>query len=165
MNFFYPNVINDFWRVMGLIYHNDRDAFYDTVAKRFRLDDIKRLLDEKGIGLGDTGLEVRRLAGNASDKSLEIVTPTPLWDILASIPQCHDIASTGEKAASVLAELTGTAIPKVGAFAATQRIDDSSELRVWRMPSTSRAYPLALEKKAAFYARMFSQVGINGVRM
>ena len=28
-------------------------------------------------------------------------------------------------------------------------------LTFWRMPSTSRAYPLALEKKAAFYRRLW----------
>lgn len=31
---------------------------------------------------------------------------------------------------------------------------------MWRMPSTSRAYPLPLEKKAAFYRDMFGRVGL-----
>lgn len=149
--------------MMGLIFFGDKDALYDVSTKKFRLDDIKALLNNLGIGLGDTGLEVRRLAGNASDKFLEIVTPIPLWDVLAKIPTCHDIASTGEKAATVLAELSGTKIPKVGSFSTAIREDDGSELRIWRMPSTSRAYPLALDKKAECYARMFQSVGIKRV--
>lgn len=161
MDFFYPNVINDFWRMIGLIFFGNKDALYDTSAKKFKLDEIKALLNNLGIGLGDTGLEVRRLAGNASDKFLEIVTSIPLWETLAKIPECHDIASTGEKAAAVLAEITGTKIPKVGSYASSVRADDGSELRIWRMPSTSRAYPLALEKKAEYYSQMFKYVGIK----
>ena len=37
---------------------------------------------------------------------------------------------------------------------------DASGLEIWRMPSTSRAYPLAIEKKAEFYAGMFRHLGI-----
>ena len=33
-------------------------------------------------------------------------------------------------------------------------------LEIWRMPSTSRAYPLAVEKKADYYAEMFRHLGI-----
>lgn len=161
MDFFYPNAINDFWRMMGLVFLGNRDALYDASAKKFKIYEIKELLNNLGIGLGDTGLEVRRLAGNASDKFLEIVTPIPLWDTLDKIPECHDIASTGEKAAAVLAELTGTNIPKVGSFSTSARIDNGSELRIWRMPSTSRAYPLALEKKAEYYSEMFRYVGVK----
>ena len=31
-------------------------------------------------------------------------------------------------------------------------------MRLYRMPSSSRAYPLALEKKAAFYREMFREL-------
>ena len=30
-----------------------------------------------------------------------------------------------------------------------------ADIQFWRMPSTSRAYPLPLEKKAGFYRRLF----------
>ena len=33
-------------------------------------------------------------------------------------------------------------------------------LNMRRMPSTSRAYPLALDKKAEFYAKMFRHLNI-----
>ena len=32
---------------------------------------------------------------------------------------------------------------------------DRASLRFWRMPSTSRAYPLPLEKKAEAYRKLF----------
>ncbi len=163
MEFFYPNVINDFWRIMGLLFWNDKNALFDTNTRRFKLDEIKRFLDENKIGVGDTALEVRRLAGNASDKLLEIVKPIDLWTTLDNHHDCLDIASTGEKAASVLAEITGTMIPKVGEYeTATSPI--GSNIRIWRMPSTSRAYPLAIEKKAAFYGDMLKSIGILNQR-
>ncbi len=150
MDFFYPNRTNDFWFMMGLLFFGDRDALYDRPARQYRLDRIKALLTEKGIAMCDTGYKIRRLKGNASDKYLEIVEPVHLDELLGLMPGCTDIATTGEKAAAVMAELTGTEAPKMGQYVTTP-----AGLRVWRMPSTSRAYPLALEKKAEYYSRLF----------
>lgn len=154
MDFFYPNPINDFWRVMGLLYFNDKNALYDAVAKTFRLGLIKELLTAHGIAMGDTGAVVRRLRGNASDKFLEIVEPVDLRGLLACMPQCHTIATTGEKAAEVVAQITATEPPRMG-----QCVTSADGLAIWRMPSTSRAYPLALEKKAAYYATLLQSCG------
>lgn len=158
MPFFYPNPINDFWRVMGLIYFNDKDKLYIPKLKTFDLDAIKKLLIEKHIAMGDTGLEIRRLKGNASDKFLEIVTPMPLHDTLMKMPQCTAIATTGEKAAQVVAGITSTEVPKTGCFVKTDFAGRS--LRIYRMPSTSRAYPLSIDKKAAAYRSMLSDLGL-----
>ena len=73
MPFFYPNRTNDFWRIMGLIFLGNRDALWDAEQGRFNLDAIKSLLNREHIALWDTGMAVRRLKGNASDKFLEIV--------------------------------------------------------------------------------------------
>lgn len=155
MNFYYPNRTNDFWFMMGLIFMGDRYALYDREAKLFNLDAIKQLLNEKGIAMNDTGYKVRRLKGNASDKFLEIVEPVALYDILAKMPLCHTVATTGEKAAGVIAGITDTPLPKMG-----EMVTSADGLEIWRMPSTSRAYPLALEKKAAYYSEMFRHAGI-----
>lgn len=149
MDFYYPNRTNDFWYMMGLIYYNDRYALYDKEKKEFKLWKIKEMLNEHGIALNDTGHKVRRLMGNASDKYLEILEPVDLYGLLAQIPECKTIATTGEKAAQVIATLTGTEAPKMG-----EMVESADGLRIWRMPSTSRAYPLALEKKAAYYRKM-----------
>lgn len=155
MNFYYPNRSNDFWYMMGLIFLGDRYALFDRESKTFRLPEIKRLLTEKGIALNDTGLRVRRLQGNASDKFLEILEPVHLRELLAGMPECRAIATTGEKAAGVIASLTDTLPPKMGEY-----VESPDGLAIWRMPSTSRAYPLRLEKKAEYYERMFASLGI-----
>lgn len=158
MDFFYPNRTNDFWFMMGLLFFGDKDALYDREARTFRLDEIKKLLTDKGIAMSDTGHKVRRLKGNASDKFLEIVEPVNFGALRARMPLCTDVATTGEKATNVLASLTGTEVPGMG-----ESVTTSDGLRLWRMPSTSRAYPLALEKKAAYYRRLFQSAAIPGL--
>ncbi|MCI7050856.1 MAG: uracil-DNA glycosylase family protein, partial [Bacteroidales bacterium] len=48
--------------------------------------------------------------------------------------------------------------PKVGENVAFTF--EGRPMRLWRMPSSSRAYPMKLEKKAAFYARMLQEEGL-----
>ena len=97
MDFYYPNYINDFWRIMGLLFYDDPLKFVDIAHKTFRLPEIKQLLCERGIAMNDTGATVRRLRDNASDKYLEIVEPVNLTALLQKMPLCHTVATTGEK--------------------------------------------------------------------
>ncbi len=156
MDFYYPNRTNDFWPMMALIFFGNRDALRLPASKDFDLGAIKALLTEKRIALNDTGFRVRRLMGNASDKFLEIVEPVRLDELLARMPECHTVATTGEKAAGVIASLTDTPLPSMGQMVAAP----DRALEIWRMPSTSRAYPLPLEKKADYYRDMFHHAGI-----
>ncbi len=151
MDFYYPNPTNDFWRIMGLIFLGDKDALWDPTTRTFILPKIKDLLTEKGIALNDTARKVCRLKGNASDKYLEILEPVPLRELLDQMPRCHTVVTTGEKAAGVVASITDTPIPKMG-----ERVSSPDGLDIWRMPSTSRAYPMKLEKKAEYYRAMFA---------
>lgn len=159
MDFYYPNRTNDFWYMMGLIFMGDKFALYDSGARRFDLDAIVALLTDRRIALNDTARCVRRLKGNASDKFLEIVEPVPLASLLDDMPACHTLATTGEKAASVVAGLTDTPLPKMG-----QEVECADyhgrRLSIWRMPSTSRAYPMRLEQKADHYRELFRSAGI-----
>ncbi|MCH5346382.1 MAG: uracil-DNA glycosylase family protein [Muribaculaceae bacterium] len=155
MDFYYPNATNDFWYMMGLIFMGDRRALIDESSGRFNLAAIKRLLTERGIALSDTGRRIRRLKGNASDKFLEILEPVDLQGLLDRMPDCHTVVTTGEKAADVVASLTGTEAPRMGTMT-----PGPGGLSIWRMPSTSRAYPLKLEAKADYYRRMFEAAGI-----
>ena len=164
MNFYYPNFINDMWRIFGLIYFGDKEALVDKENKTFRLPKLKSLLTERGIALSDTGREVVRTKDNASDKWLQIDKPIDLSSLLVKIPQCVAVATTGEKAAGIIADLTGTGVPKVGEWHDCSLIlTDGSErlFRHWRMPSSSRAYPMKLEKKAEFYKKMLSDTGLT----
>lgn len=160
MDFYYPNRTNDFWKIMGLIFLGDKDALLIPGKKIYDLDAIIRLMSEKGIALNDTVRKARRLKGNASDKFLEIVETVPLFDLLAEMPDCHAVATTGEKAASVVAALTHTEIPKMGEKVIAHNLHEYSPLALYRMPSTSRAYPMKLEDKAEYYRKMFEDIGI-----
>lgn len=163
MEFYYPNRTNDFWYMMGLLFFGDKSALLRPGTRDFDLDRIKKLLTDKGIALSDTGHRIRRLAGNASDKFLEIVEPVDLYALLQRMPECKSLATTGEKAAGVLASLLQTEAPSMGhCVECDTDIPGVGErhLSVWRMPSTSRAYPLALENKAEYYRILFQSVGI-----
>lgn len=156
MEFYYPNRTNDFWPMMGLLFYGDKDALFNKESRIFDLDKIKSLLKQKHIGLSDTGYKIRRLQANASDKFLEIVEPVGLEELLSQMPNCHTLVTTGEKAADVIASLTQSEAPRMG-----QCVVTPGGLTHWRMPSTSRAYPLALEKKAEYYARVFDSLRLR----
>ena len=51
MPFFYPNWTNDFWRVMGLLFHNDKDWFAIPGEKRFDMDRVLEFCREQGVNL------------------------------------------------------------------------------------------------------------------
>lgn len=155
MPFFYPNRINDFWRVMGIIFMDNRDALWDAEAKRFDLEAIKTMLERQHIALWDTAMAVRRLKDNASDKFLEIVEPIDLGALLDKYPTITTVVTTGEKATSVIATQAGIEVPGIGS--PVECHVGQHTFTLWRMPSTSRAYPLALEKKAEAYRMVFGR--------
>ena len=152
MDFFYPNYINDMWRVFGLILHGDKNHFVDEAHRTFRLDAIREMLTQRGIAPYDTATVVRRLKNTASDKDLEVVQATDLTALIGRLPCLRAIAATGEKACQLAAAHFGIAPPRVGAYTEFQHCGRT--LRLYRMPSTSRAYPLSLEKKAACYRNL-----------
>ena len=152
MDFFYPNWQNDMWRIWGFIFHNDRHFFEAEGKKAFCKEKVVEFCNKNGIALYDTACEVRRLKGNASDKFLEVVTPTDIQTLLEQIPHCTAIVTTGEKATDVITETFACEKPKVGNM--TTITINGRELHFWRMPSSSRAYPLAIDKKAESYAKM-----------
>lgn len=211
MTFYYPNWNNDMWRIVGLLFFNDRHYFECPGQKRFDKERLVAFLSQTGIGLYDTASAVRRLRDNASDKYLEVVTPTHIPTLLAQMPHCHAIVTTGEKATQTLCAPTATTPPPVG-DSVTLTIDPKDyplnhvsidtespvsetstssayetsgeaslivsncssaeciearsvstdplqllprQVTLYRMPSSSRAYPLSLEKKAAAYRPMF----------
>lgn len=163
MDFFYPNWINDHWRIEGEVFFGDKNRFVDESSKTFLLDDIVSFLSNKGIALFDTAMAVRRLQNNASDKFLEVVVPTDIDSLLASVPHCRAIVTTGEKATVTLCEKYGIKeLPKVDTYVGIpERFNaDGEQLLLYRLPSSSRAYPLAFAKKVEAYRTMFRFVGL-----
>lgn len=158
VEFYYPNYINDFWRILGIVFFDDKNRFVDAAAKRFKLVEIKGFCAEKGIALFDTATAVRRLKDNASDKFLEVVEPTDIPALLRRIPDCVAVVVTGEKAADTLRGTFGVESPAVGEY--TSFTFEGRPTRLYRMPSTSRAYPLPVNKKADVYRRLFKELGL-----
>ena len=173
MEFYYPNRINDMWRIMGLIFFGDKNHFWIEEEKRFDLPLLKDFLTEKKIALFDTATRVRRLKDNASDKFLDIVETINLDEFFKARPTIRAIITAGEKATGVIAEKAGVEVPKTGEVVHCtypNHVPEDSNLSVldhvpvhafdlYRMPSSSRAYPLSLEKKADAYRTMFRQLG------
>ena len=216
MDFFYPNFNNDFWRVMGLVHFSDAQHFVVAGGKRFNYPAVVDFCRQAGLAFFDTASKVRRLKDNASDAFLEILEPTDVGGLLARLPLCHTLVTTGGKASEQLATLlrsaslspsaspvlhpevsplpsgapspvqppvadatsptvilsTSEGTPRIPAPSASSSSPEASisipapggyvdvtawgrALRWWRMPSTSRAYPLALSAKAAAYARLW----------
>ena len=152
------------WCIEGEVFFGDKNHFVDEGTKTFKLDDIIAFLHEKGIALFDTARAVRRLQNNASDKFLEIAVPTDVDSLLKSIPHCRAIVTTGEKATLTLCEMYGMAdVPKVGSYVSIpNRMNaDGEQLILYRLPSSSRAYPLAFSKKVEAYKEMFAFVGVG----
>ena len=170
MPFYYPNFQNDFWRIMGIIFFGDKERFIVPGEKRFDQSTIEAFCRDKGFAFYDTATEVIRLKDNASDAFLEVVTPTDIPALLRHIPHCRHIVVTGEKAARTLAEALSCAPPPVGGFIDIGGISSACRgtspeparelppLLLWRMPSTSRAYPLPLDKKAEAYRQMLEAI-------
>ncbi len=158
MDFFYPNLQNDMWRIVGFIFFGDKEHFLLPDRKAFDRERIIAFLNGKGIALYDTATSVRRLQDNASDKFLEVVESTDIRLLLKQLPLCRAIVTTGQKATDILREQIEVAEPSVGTSAPFEWED--REMRLYRMPSSSRAYPLALEKKAAVYRVMFDELGM-----
>ena len=163
MDFYYPNFINDHWRIEGQIFFGDKNHFVDLEAKRFKIDEIVAFCQEKGLAFFDTSSAIRRLQDNASDKFLEVVEPTDIPALLSQLPHLRAIVTTGEKATeTICASLGIPTIPKVNTSVAIPLPSDifqlPSPIVLWRLPSSSRAYPLSFDKKVEAYQQMFRQV-------
>ncbi|MDE6266741.1 MAG: uracil-DNA glycosylase family protein [Muribaculaceae bacterium] len=156
MDFYYPNRTNDFWYMMGLIFFGNREALLTPGTKNFDLAKIKALLNDKGIAMNDTVKVARRLKNNASDKFLEVIEPVDLHALLKRMPLCHTVITTGDKATVIAAEQLGVQPPAMG-----HSVTSVGDITLWRCPSTSRAYPLPLAKKAEFYSVAMTGTVLN----
>ena len=155
MDFYYPNYINDHWRIEGQIFFGDKNHFVDVENKRFKIDEIVAFCKEKGLAFFDTSTDIRRLQDNASDKFLEVVEPTDIPALLQQLPHLRAIVTTGEKATeTICASLSMERLPKTNESISSPR----SQLSLFRLPSSSRAYPLSFDKKVEAYRQMFQQI-------
>ena len=179
MDFYYPNFINDHWRIEGQIFFGDKNHFVDVLNKRFKIDEIVAFCKEKGLAFFDTSTAIRRLQDNASDKFLEVVEPTDTPALIAQLPHLRAIVTTGEKATETICRTMGMIeVPKVNTYVEITNTDGTDEtdnlantncsnltngdsLILYRLPSSSRAYPLSFDKKVEAYRRFFDFIQIE----
>ncbi len=152
------------WRIFGLIFFKDT-AFF-TRGNAFRKESISAFCEKQGIALYDAAMRVIRGSGNASDKFMEVLDPIDLAGILNQIPLCNTVAVTGQKAAQTLQGVIGgngfaqeVPLPEMGKYVTFHF--QARTIKLYRMPSTSRAYPMSLEKKASYYKALFDALGMK----
>lgn len=159
MDWYYPNFMNDMWRIFGICFFDDKQHFIVPGEKRFALEKIKTFLEEKRVAIFDTALRIRRTKGTASDKDLEIVEPADLDSMLRALPDCRGVLTAGQLATQIFTEHYGiTTAKKMKMGSYVEFMFEGRSLRLYRMPSSSRAYPMATEKKAEYYQRMFDDL-------
>ncbi|MBP2279884.1 G:T/U-mismatch repair DNA glycosylase [Psychrobacter sp. PL15] len=174
MSFHYPNFYNDMWRIYGRVFFDDADYFRVGDEKRFDPERIRTFMFERGIASCPTVVQAIRETGNASDKNLTVVTSVDLDSILLQVPKVGALFTTGGKATEVLLNLLDAPPPKSRYPKTNQSMDypyqwqdldkisnsePVNDLTLYRLPSTSRAYPLALDKKVEAYKAFFKKIG------
>ena len=123
---------------------------------KFDADRIMDFCENKGIALYDSATSIRRLNNNASDNFLEVLDKVDLSALLMNIPNCKILAVTGQKALDTVSELIKIEKTEIGNFAEFEYI--GRKMRLYRLPSSSRAYPKPLEQKAEIYKRVFDEI-------
>ena len=141
------------WRIVGYLATGDKSHFLMPGGRKFDKERIEAFCRCRGIALYDTAVEVIRLKDNASDNFLQVVREVDLASLLARIPACRTLVTTGQKATDALRAITGCGEPAVGQCVGFEYA--GRDMRLWRMPSSSRAYPRPVEWKAEFYRKVF----------
>ena len=160
------------WRIYGRVFFDDAEYFRVGDEKRFNPEHIRDFMFERGIASCPTVKQAIRETGNASDKNLTVVTPVDLDNTLLQVPKVKTLFTTGGKATEVLLGLLDEPIakskyPKTNDSmnypykwqSASDKEADVNDLTLYRLPSTSRAYPLSLDKKVAAYKAFFKKMG------
>lgn len=153
MDFYYPNFNNDMWRILGLLFFGQKEHFIIEGKKMFDREQLIAFLSETGIAVYDTACAIRRLKDNASDQFLEVAQYTDIPALLGKIPGCKAIVTTGQKASETLCSQFEARVPEVGGNTPVMLGD--RHISLYRMPSSSRAFPMKIEKKAESYRQMF----------
>lgn len=102
----------------------------------------------------DTATRIIRTKNTASDKDLDIVEETNLAEMVRKIPACQAILTAGQLATTIACRQFHMEEPQVGDY--TEFEFDHRRMRLYRMPSSSRAYPMAVERKAEAYQKVFN---------
>ena len=133
--------------------HFVRPGGYDEQA-------IRRFAAERGIAMFDAAVRVVRQKDNASDKFLEVVEPIDLDGFLDRLPDCRTVVTAGREVVGDNSRNQRHGGAERRANMLNSRIVATSA-GTTALVSSSRAYPLAVEKKAEKYAEMFREIGVG----
>lgn len=143
------------WRIMGLCFYGDKMHFVRQEEKTYDLDAIIGFLNRQGIALFDTCTKVVRTTNTASDKDLSVIEETDLRAMLRQLPCCEAVVTAGQLATEIACrQLDIAPTPRMGEHAGF--LHDGRRLRLYRMPSSSRAYPMSIERKSLSYQSVFN---------
>lgn len=158
MEWYYPNFTNDMWRIFGLLFFGDKLHFVDAEHKTYRLEALQAFLQNKGVALFDTCLRIRRTKGTASDKDLEVVEEADLDGMLRALPECKAVIAAGQLATDIFTAHYGINAQgmKMGDYRTFEF--EGRTIRLYREPSSSRAYPMKVEAKAEYYKKMLQDI-------
>ena len=132
-------------------------------TKSFDIEAIITFCRHEGIAFFDTASAVRRLKDNASDAFLEVVEPTDIRALLQKVPLCQFVVTTGQKATETICQYFGIGdIPKINNSEPIPEVYNTAghQVELYRLPSSSRAYPLSFDKKVTAYRKMFEKAGL-----
>ena len=108
MDFFYPNLQNDMWRIVGYLATGDKSHFLMPGGRKFDKERIGPFCRCRGIALYDTAVEVIRLKDNASDNFLQVVREVDLASPAGAVSRpAAPRLTTGQKATDTLRAITG----------------------------------------------------------
>ena len=75
---------------------------------------------------------------------------TDICAMLRKLPECKAVVTAGQLATDIACRQFGIEGPGVGDY--SEFVLDGRQLRLYRMPSSSRAYPMKIERKAEYYS-------------
>lgn len=161
MEWYYPNFTNDMWRIFGIVFFGDKTHFVDAEHKTYKLESLKAFLATTGVAIFDTCKKIIRTKGTASDKDLQVVEATDLDALLTALPHCEAVVCAGQLATKLFTDHYGinTKGMKMGDY--RPFTFQGRTLRLYRLPSSSRAYPMRVEQKAAYYQKMFEDIKLK----
>lgn len=153
MDFYYPNFQNDMWRILGIIYFQDPDHFRRGTEKpltRIRSGHSSQRPASPWVPRCCVPSGKRETPRTNSFTSWKRRTWVPCCP---GCPHCRRLVTTGEKATEIVLHQC-TEPPKLPRTNTTVPIRlGGKRYELTRLPSSSRAYPMKLEKKAECYKK------------
>lgn len=160
MDFYYPNFQNDMWRIFGNIFFDNKEYFLNENHKNFNKEKICNFLKQYKLGVGDVAYEVIRLQDNAADKFLEVISYLDFDKIFSNSLKCQTIITTGKKSGEIIQQYFHILkLPNIG----EQELFEwkGRKMQLYRVPSSSRAYPKSLNYKSNIYKSVFDSINNN----